>query len=201
MADRTFARILALSVLLGACASTGRYVWVDDLPRADDAGARDYVIGSGDLLSVRVYAQDPVSTRVRVLGDGKITVPLVGDVIARGRRPSELAKEIETKLKPFLVAPSVSVTVEEAKPMSVSVVGEVAHPGVYVLEPMAGVLTAVASAGGTTEFADRDRIFVLRRASGGGEPLRIRFRWEHLVHAEGRALGFALQPGDVVVVE
>lgn len=82
--------------------------------------------------------------------------------------------------------------------MQISVLGEVARPGVFSLEPGAGVLEALASAGGATEFADRGRIFVLRRR-GERPPLRIRFSWARL--AEGGGAAFALADGDVVMVE
>ena len=77
--------------------------------------------------------------------------------------------------------------------------GEVLHPGVYVLESNAGVAQALASAGGFTEFAHRDRIFVVRRQAGNS--VRIRIRYEDLSSARGQAAALQLRPGDVVVVE
>lgn len=192
---------LASALVLTACGATTTQVWVDEVSSAElgEAAAGDYLIATGDLLAVRVYEQDAVSTRGRVRPDGKISVPLAGEVRALRRRPAELAREIEALLKPFVRAPTVSVIVEEIQPVRVSVLGEVARPGVFVLDPGAGVLQALASAGGTTEFAASDRIFVVRRMSGGA-PIRIRFSLAKLT-GDSRAAGFMLTQGDVVMVE
>lgn len=191
--------LIAVSSLT-ACAE-GAYVWVQDVSKADVAGAgeRDYVIGAGDALAIRVYNQDPLSTRGRVRPDGKISVPLAGEVDALGRRPQDLAKDIEARLKPFVVAPAVFVSVEEVRPIQISMLGEVTRPGVVALDAGAGVLQAIASAGGTTDFADRERIFVLRKREAQ-PPLRIRFSYAELAQGGGGAL-FVLAHGDVVIVE
>jgi polysaccharide export outer membrane protein len=185
---------------LSACGA-GSYVWVDDLAVMPSSSAPErYVIATGDLLNIRVYTQDAVSTRARVSPDGTVAVPLLGEVTARGLRPSDVARQIQDRLKPFIVAPSVSITLDEVQPPRVSVVGEVAHAGVYTLPPDAGVLLALALAGGLTEFADKDRIFVVR-THGESKPARIRMTYQSLVRATGRAPALVLQAGDAVVVE
>jgi polysaccharide export outer membrane protein len=183
------------------CGTSLPYVWVEQLPKAEIAeGSREYVIAAGDTLTVRVYNQDGVTTRVRVRPDGRFAVPLAGEVEAEGRRPVDLAREIEAKLKPFLVAPAVAVGVDEVQPARVSVLGEVARPGVYPVESRGGVLDAVAAAGGLTEFADRDRIFLVRKRPGR-PPLRVRFTFAQLTGGSARAAAFTVAPGDVVAVE
>jgi polysaccharide export outer membrane protein len=183
---------------LGCSAASGRYVWVDQYE--DRAGERAYLLGPGDLLSVRIYGQDAMSSRVRVRADGRISLPFLSDVDAAGYSPAVLAEQIQTRLKEVLNQPVVTVSVEEMRPRTVSVLGEVTRPGQYALEAGWGTLQALASAGGLTEFARRDRIFVLRRADKG-EPVRIRITYDSLSRAEGRASAFLLAPGDVVVVE
>lgn len=203
---RRIASKLFLSLILASaapalgCKGPGTFVWVDEIPAAEftprpEAG--NYVIANGDMLNVRVYNQDPLSTRARVRPDGKLSMPLIGDVEARGKRPAELAKLLEVRLKEFIVAPAVTVIVEESQAMVISVVGEVSRPGNVPLENGAGVLQALAAAGGPNEFADRDRIFVFRK----NPQLRVRFTYESLTRGEGRGPAFALQQGDVVVVE
>lgn len=190
------------TIAIAGCGAAGEYVWVDQVPRTEiaDAPPGDYVIASGDVLMVRVYNQDAISTRARVRPDGRIGVPLAGEIEALGRRPADLAKEIEARLKPFVVAPAVTIAVEEVQAVRVSVIGEVARPGTYALEPRAGVLDALAGAGGVSEFADRDRIFVLRKRAGK-PPMRVRFSYARLAAGEGRAAAFVLIAGDVVTVE
>lgn len=186
---------------LAACGPAGPYVWVQDVAGAEIPGKNqgDYVIGSGDVLAVRVYNEEALSARGRVRPDGKIAVPLAGEIDALGRRPQDLARDIEARLKSFIVAPAVVVSVEEVRPMQVSVLGEVERPGVYPLDSGAGVLQALASAGWATEFADRDCIFVLRKRDAE-PPLRIRFTLAELSRGGNGAL-FALADGDVVIVE
>jgi polysaccharide export outer membrane protein len=201
---RSAAFFLGLTLLAGlpACGPKGEYVWVDTLPQNQLSGADpvDYVIEPGDMLNVRVYNQEPMSTRARVRPDGKIFIPLVGDVEVKGRRPAELAKELEARMKSFIVAPSVAVTAEEVQPVRVSVIGEVANPGTFEVQSGSGVLRALAMSGGLTEFASEDCVFVLRTAPNKSLQ-RIRFSYADLTAGAGKGPAFALRPGDVVVVE
>jgi polysaccharide export outer membrane protein len=191
---------VVLSPLATACAGPGNFVWVDDLPAAQSAQAAesDYLIREGDLVNIRVFDQEPLSTRARVRADGRLAMPALGDVDVRGKRPSALKAELETRLKPYVNTPSVTVTVEESQPITISVLGEVSHPGSYPLDPHAGIAQVIAAAGGLTDYASRDRIFVVRSAP---QPIRVRFTYEHVSRGEGRASNFALRHGDLVVVE
>jgi polysaccharide export outer membrane protein len=188
---------VALIQALG-CASTGPYVWINELPD-DPAALGDYVIAPGDTIAVHVFNQDNMSSRTRVRNDGKIAVQFLGDVDTRGKSPAVLAKELEGRFKEYVIAPKVTVTIEESPPTSISVVGEVAHAGVFTVDPTSsgGVLQALALAGGLTEYATRDSIYVLRRTPAQ----RIRFTYAALTRAEARAASFRLRAGDVVVVE
>lgn len=189
---------LALAVLVGGCVGPGDYTWVNQLPPEAASTAPDYVINAGDVVSIHVFNQDNMGTRAKVRSDGRLAVPLLGDIEARGRRPGDLARELEARLKPYVVDPHVTVTVEEFQSISVSAIGEVQHPGSFTFEPGAGIVQVLAAAGGLTEYADRDRIFVLRRAP---TPRRIRFTYEAILRSEGRVATFTMQPGDVVVAE
>jgi polysaccharide export outer membrane protein len=188
------AACIALS--LAACASTGPYVWVDSLP-ASASSSSDVIIQDGDIINVRVFNQEPLSTRERVRTDGKIALPVVGEIIARGKRPAQLAAEIQDRLKAVVVAPSVSVIMEQEGAMKVSVVGEVKNAGVFEVQPGSNVLHALAAAGGLSDYADGDRVFVVRKSL----PQRVRFRYSDLRSADPKSVQFTLQNGDVVVVE
>ena len=200
MNRRRLSRLFAvwLSVAAAAafgCAGTGPYVWVHDLPSSRLASS--YVIGVGDLLDVRVYKDDSMSARARVREDGKITLSLIGEIVAAGHTPPDLARDIATRLRNFVNAPIVTVAVEERHPVNVSVLGEVTRPGVFPVTSGAGVLQALALAGGLTEFADRDEIFVIRK----NPPLRVRFTYDALTRNDSRAAAFVLANGDAVTVE
>ena len=200
---RSAAGLVALA--LGACASRGEFLWVDQVKDlAPPTESEEYLIGAGDLLFVRVWNQEGISGRSRVRVDGKISFPFLNDVDAAGIPPQTLARRIQTRLKDYIVNPVVTVSVEEPRPSVVSVVGEVAKPGVYPIDRTSGVLQALAAAGGLTETADREGVFVLRKgywADGSPSPVRIRFTLRALERAEGKAATFRLKPGDTVVVE
>jgi polysaccharide biosynthesis/export protein len=189
---------LIAAILLTSCRHAGAYVWADDY--AETPREPTYQIVTGDLLSIRVLNHDELSARVRVRSDGRITVPYVQDLSAAGLTPPALADNLRDELTEFVNRPFVTVTVEEPRPATVSVTGEVIRPGIYPFDPPAGVLQALASAGGLTQFAHDDSIFVVRRNSDG-TPVRIRFRYQALAHVEGRAGSFSLQRNDLVVVE
>jgi len=185
---------LLLAAMLG-CSGGAPYVWANQLP--PDQTGDTYVIGSGDLLSVRVYNQENLSTHARVRSDGKIAMPLVGELDVRGKPPAVVSTELEAKLKQFMLSPTVTVTVEETRPTSVTVLGQVVHPGIYTVDAASGVLQALAVAGGFNDYAGRGSIYLMRRSPAQ----RIRFTFADLSHVEGSAAMFRVRTGDVVVVE
>jgi polysaccharide biosynthesis/export protein len=196
--SRSLSAVAALA-LLGACATTGGpSIPVNEYQEPPVPPQSGYVIQSGDLLQVRVFNQPDMSARVRVRDDGKISIPFLNDVTAVGLTPNALAQQIQTRLKEFINAPVVTISLEETRPFSISVIGEVNKGGVYALPPGAGVLQALAAAGGLTQYASKNKIFVVRDSP---ERARIRFEFEQLTQAEGKAATFRLRVGDIVVVE
>jgi polysaccharide export outer membrane protein len=178
------------------CGTTGPFVWASQL-QPEEVGSTDYTIAVGDVVSVRVFGQDAMSTHAKVRSDGKISMPFLGDVVVAGKAPGALAREMETGLKNFINSPNVTVTVDDFQPTTVTVIGEVNHPGTITVERNASVLQALANAGGLTENAARDDIYVLREAP---VPRRIRFTYDRLTRTPP-ASTFRLRLGDVVVVE
>lgn len=204
MVSRLVVCAAALVVLGGTACGGGRYIRVEDIPETPHPD-REYHIAVGDVISVRVWNQDSMSIeRARVREDGKISMPFLQDVEVLGQTPNDLATRLQVKLKTYVVTPVVTVAVVERRPTRVSVLGEVVRPGQYDLDREAGVLAALAVAGGLTPYAHRDRIFVLRSgywADGNPEPARIRFDYTRLVRGQRPAATFRLQPGDVLMVE
>ncbi len=189
--------LLALGV--AGCAGSGNYVWVQELPPdAFVQPATEYLIRDGDLVNVRVFGQEPLSTRARVRSDGRIAMPAIGDVDVRGKRPSALRAELEARLKDYVNSASVTVTVEEFQPINVSVLGEVQKQGTYAVDPRTTVAQVLAAAGGLTDYASRDGLFVVRKSP---RPLRIRFTYNDVRRGDPRASSFTLQAGDLLVVE
>jgi polysaccharide export outer membrane protein len=167
------------------------------MPR-DQKPADVTTIDTGDLVDVRVFGQPDVSSKGVVRADGTLTLPLLGQVPMAGKRPEDAAETLEQQLTKFVIKPEVTVVIEQSR-VSVAVLGEVKAAGVVELESPATVLEALAKAGGMSEFADEDSIYVLRKA--GAQTQRVRFTYALLVGADPAAIGFHLKHGDVVVVE
>lgn len=200
--------LLAAALFAGACGHASDHVWVEHLPDSSFGAptiASSYQIAAGDVIGVRVWGQEGLSIpRLKVREDGKVSLPFIQDVDVLKTTPDELSKRIQTRLKAFIVNPIVTVSVEEVRPLFVSVVGEVQKPGVYELERGAGVIHALAAAGGMTPFAEDDAVFVLRSHAEEAEAKassRIRFRYRDLRQGRAPASLFRLRSGDVVVVE
>ncbi|HVW26965.1 MAG TPA: polysaccharide biosynthesis/export family protein [Polyangiaceae bacterium] len=185
--------------LLPACGSLGQYVWFNELPKTEFAQANgEYVIGVGDTIQVQVYEQDNMTTQAKIRSDGRIALPFVGEIVAVGKHPSDLTRELQARLREFIVSPRVVVNVTQSQPVVISTLGEVGHVGTITLESQAGLLEAIAQAGGLSEYADKSAIFVLRRTP---EFRRIRFTYDALLQNKDNAAAFSLRTGDVVVVE
>ena len=131
----------------------------------------DYRIGAGDKLRVEVYKDAQLSQSVQVRPDGKITLPLVGDLDATNRTPIELRDTITTSLKEYMTNPVVTVIVVEATAAMAYVMGEVNHPGSVTLQAPLTVLQALALAGGLKDFADAKNIRILRKTPTGVETI------------------------------
>jgi len=202
-----FARLLrglawvALPVLLSAtgCASAGSFSWYQDIDKSEwGTDLSEYVIGVGDTINIRVYEQESLSSSLKIRRDGRIALPLAGELVAAGKHPSQLAREIEARLKEFIVSPRATVNIEVSQPVTVTAIGEIAKVGPITLDPPARLIEAIAQTGGLNDYADKSRIFVLRQFP---KFQRIRFTYDAITHNESGAAGFPLRTGDVLVVE
>ena len=189
---------LVLCGALACCASSGEFVWFQQLPSETALTTNEYIIGVGDIVSIRVLGHEEMTLRQRVRADGRLALLLIGDVEARGKRPSALKAELEGRLKDYIVSPSVAVNIDEAQPTTILLLGEVAKPGAYPLEQDLSLAHALALGGGLTDYASRSSIFVVR-----AEPkvTRIRFTYESVYRNIGGAGDFQLRRGDLVEVE
>ena len=157
----------------------------------------DYVIGADDVLEVAFWRQKDYSAEVTVRPDGRITLPLIGELTVAGLSPSALAAAIREKAADFLQDPVVTVVVKRVNSRKVFITGEVARPGAYALSTPTTVLQLIALAGGLTDFADRGRIVVIR---GGSEPETLTVNYTQLAKLQKLEQNVSLRPGDTVVV-
>ena len=123
---------------------------------------KDYVIGADDVLDVSVWKEQELTRTLQVRPDGKISMPLLGDVEAAGLTPSQLAQTVSDKLKRYLTAPQVTIILTQINSQRVYVTGEVTRPGAYPVLPGMTILQAITSAGGLTQFANAKKIFLMR---------------------------------------
>lgn len=191
----------ALAALPMGCATELPYLWVEQVPpqALPPAG----IIQPRDTIFVQVRDQPAMTGEFVVREDGAYLQPTVGNVVVAGRAPNEAAAELQRRLDNVVVKPQVSVVISRPAPLRVKVVGEVKNPGAYELGRDFSVTAALAAAGWLTDFAAKDRIFVVRSQAGlqqDPQP-RIRFKERALVAPEPYSSRFRLSDGDVVVVE
>jgi polysaccharide biosynthesis/export protein len=167
----------------------------DAAPRGA-AVASDYRLVSGDKLRIEVYKDPQLSQALQVRPDGKITLPLLGDIAASGKTSIELRDAIATSLREYITNPVVTVIVVETVPQQIHVMGEVNAAGPQPLTGPLSILQALAAAGGFRDFAKTKDIKILRKTASGTQT--IRFNYKDAV-ASGQA-PLMLQAGDVVIV-
>ncbi len=165
------------------------------------SGAFDasFVIGPADVLAISVWKEPEISRTVPVRLDGKITLPLVGDLTASGLTTDQLQAAIHEKLTPFLTNPEVTVIVQEAKSKKVNIVGKVSKPGAYDLAKPTTVLDAIALAGGLGDFAKSSKIYVLR-TDANGQSQRLKFNYKQVLKGKNPGQNVELKPHDTIVV-
>ena len=158
-----------------------------------------YVIGANDVLAINVWKEPDVSRSVPVRSDGKISLPLVGELQAGGQTPRQLEQEITKRLQSYISEPEVTVIVTDSKSQKVNILGMVARPGAYFLTGNTTVLDAIAMAGGFKDFAKQKSVYVLRQA-GDGTQQRMPFNYKDVIKGKSPEQNVRLQTGDTVVI-
>jgi polysaccharide biosynthesis/export protein len=158
-----------------------------------------YLIGSSDVLAITVWKEPEISKSVQVRPDGKISLPLVGELQAAGRTPLQLEQDIASKLKTYITNPDVNVIVQQINSEKFNILGRVARPGSFPLTGATTVLDAIAIAGGFQDFAKQKGVYILRQNPGGSQT-RIPFNYKDVVKGKHPEQNIKLQSGDTVVV-
>lgn len=169
--------------------------------QSDPAKGHDniYVIGNDDVLAINVWKEPDVSRSVPVRSDGKISLPLAGEVQAAGKTPLSLEQDIAAKLKSYIGEPEVTVIVQQSNSQKFNILGQVTRPGTYPIVNSATVLDAIALAGGFRDFAKQKSIYVLRQNADGTQA-RLPFNYKDVVKGKNPEQNIKLQPRDTVVV-
>ncbi|HJL06163.1 MAG TPA: polysaccharide biosynthesis/export family protein [Polyangiaceae bacterium LLY-WYZ-15_(1-7)] len=185
--------LLAFVMSLAACGASSAPSELPPPPQADSS------LGPGDLFQVRVYGEEELSNRYRVAEDGTIDFPLVGRIEVAGLEPPAVSDLVAARLRQgeILLAPQVSVLVEEYNSKRISVIGAVAQPGSFPMTNGMTVVEAITSAGGFTNLADQNGT-VLTRRNEEGELERYRVPVKRIT--EGRSSDVPMQNGDIIYV-
>ena len=160
----------------------------------------DYIIGPEDVLEITVWKNQDLSKVVAVRPDGRISLPLIGEVTAVGKTPVQVTEDISLKLKEYKENPQVSIVLKEVNSYAIFVLGEVAKPGKYPLKSKTTLLQGISIAGGFTAMAARNKLVVFRFGVNGGREERVKASYDDIVLRDGSLQNIELKPGDTVVV-
>lgn len=196
-ATRIIPVLLALSLALAL--PTARVEAQEPPAKPDTPPVNAYLVAPGDVLSLFVWKETDLTREVTVGVDGRISVPLVGDVDAEGKTTAELTADLRERLSRFLSAPSVTVGVKQSNNSSFYVVGRVIKPGEYPLRGRTTFLQALAVAGGFAEFAKTDRVLIVRRKDKGDAGVFVDYK--KLAQGEDLTQNVVLKPSDTIVVQ
>ena len=183
------AMALICLALEGECRCETGYINVSKAP---------YRIGPSDMLDIQVWNEPDISKQVRVLLDGTIVLPLVGEIKAAGMTPNELAKDLKKRLSQFIAEPEVTVMVIEEKYNRYFVVGQIQNPGEYYIDYPITILQAIARAGGFLEWAKKSKIFLIRPTPKG--EIRLEFNYDEFVKGNRSIENIEILSGDTIII-
>lgn len=158
-----------------------------------------FVIGNDDLLAINVWKEPDISRSVPVRSDGKISLPLVGEVTAAGETPLKLEQDLASRLKNYIAEPEVTVIVQQINSQKFNILGQVNRPGSFPLANAATVLDAIALAGGFRDFAKQKSVYVLRQKTDGTQE-RLPFNYKEVIKGKNPEQNVRLQARDTIVV-
>ncbi len=180
-------------------------IFLGSLSISCNAGQQDQVnsdskfyLGPGDVLEISVWKDEALSREVIVRPDGRISFPLIGDVVARGRTVEQLRLAVQDKIKTYVPDAPVNVMVINVGSPRVFVVGKVAKSGLYIMTQNLRVMQILAMSGGMTPFAKKDDIIIIREDKGVQKVFE--FNYSEVADGENLKQNIVLEPGDTVVV-
>lgn len=168
-------------------------------PRVAQVRPDSYVIGSDDQLSINVWKEPEISKTVPVRPDGMISLPLLGEIKAKGLTPVQLEGQITDSLKKIMSDPQVTVIVVAVNSLTFNIMGQVGHPGYFPITRPLTVLDAIALCGGFRDFAKQKKIYVLRTGPDGKQE-RLKFNYKEVIKGKNMAQNIELRAHDTLVV-
>lgn len=186
---------LLLTVLPARAGSGGE---TPTIPASGAEKQAEYVVGLGDELKILVWKEAELTQAMAVRGDGRISLPLIGEVEAAGKTISDLRKNIEEKYGALISEPAVSVMLVQSKSLRYYVIGKVVRAGEFPIDFPITVLQAIAKSGGFGEWAKIEKISIVRRE--GGQESIVPFNYEALVNGHNLEQNVLVKPGDTIIV-
>ena len=187
---------LKIFLIISVCLMAGS---VQAVEKADELPpGQAYIIGPGDMLLISVWKVEDMTMRITVLPDGKISFPLIGEIMAAGKTIAELKAVLETKISRFVPEPVLSVVVENVNSLMIYVIGKVNNPGRFVLNCNIDVIQALAMAGGLNTFAKKNQIKIFRKTDAATEIFD--FSYDDVSRGTDFKQNIGLKRGDVIVV-
>jgi polysaccharide biosynthesis/export protein len=160
----------------------------------------EYIIGPEDILEITVWKNADLSKQVQVRPDGRISLPLLGDISAVAKTPVQLTEEISMGLRAYMESPTISIMVKEVNSYQIYVLGEVNKPGKYPLKSKTTLLQGITVAGGFTAMAARNKIVIFRFSKDGEGLTKLKASYDDIVVRDGSSQNMELKPGDQIVV-
>ena len=191
---------LALCLVLFFFLFAGEAAATDNISEKVSSDSNEYFIGLGDVLEVQVWREPELTKELTVRLDGRISLPLVDDIMAAGKSPETLARDIEEKLKTYLAEPSVTVILQQSISHRYYIVGKIVKPGEFYIDSPLTILQVIARSGGFQEWAKKDKIMIIRRQSESSHEKFLSFDYEALVEKQDISQNIEIAPGDTVIV-
>jgi polysaccharide export outer membrane protein len=164
--------------------------------KAHDAS---YVVGNDDKLAISVWKEPDLTKSIPVRSDGKISLPLVGEIQAAGRTPLQLELEIANRLRNYITVPEVTVIVEQINSKKYNIMGMVGKPGTYPLTLSTTIMDAIAAAGGFKDFAKSKGVYILRQSPEGAQ-VRLNFNYKEFIKGKNISQNIKIEPQDTIIV-
>lgn len=170
------------------------------IEKPSNAVSNEYIIGAEDVLDITVWRNPDLSKQLQVRPDGRISMPIIRDIVAVGKTPTQLADEMTVKLKEYVQNPVVAVSLNQVNSSNIFLLGEVANPGKYPLKSKTTLLQGITMAGGFKETAARNQIVIFRFIETAPGMKRLTASYDDIVLRGGISDNFELKPGDTLVV-
>ena len=170
------------------------------MEKLTNAVSSEYIIGAEDMLEITVWRNPDLSKVVQVRPDGRVSMPIIRDIVAVGKTPTQLAEEMTNKLKEYVQNPVVAVSLNQVNSSNIFVLGEVKNSGKFPLKSKTTLLQGITVAGGFSPTAARNQIVIFRFTENAPGMKRLTASYDEIVLRSGINENFELKSGDTVVV-